>query len=163
MMASKTGISKALRWLSEVTVGQEVTPALVVLWRAAFEDVDDDALFQAALAYAQKNRFFPAPGDLLKFIEDDTLSPGMAWTKVAEALAGRVEYAELPAPVKDAVKSIGGLRYMRDQMTAQEARMAFLSIYKDLAEHHERQRGRERAKQLAPRLISGLLEGPKDG
>jgi len=54
MMASKTGISKALRWLSEVTVGQEVTPALVVLWRAAFEDVEDDALFQAALAYAQR-------------------------------------------------------------------------------------------------------------
>jgi len=160
-MASKTGISKALRWLSEVTVGQEVTPALVVLWRAAFEGADDEALFQAAVAYAQNHRFFPAPADLLQYLDGETPSAGVAWVQVSEAIAGRVEFGELPEAARDAVRAIGGLKHMREQMTAQEARMAFVSIYKDLAAHQEIKRSRERARMLAPRLIAGLLEGPK--
>jgi len=158
-MASKTGISKALEFLAQTLHG-EVTPALVVLWRTAFEEVSDQDLLEAVIAYAQQERFFPAPADILSILGEAPPRPGEAWAKAVGALYGDVHPSDLPDAIRDTLRAMGGVRFVREQMRFSEARAVFMSIYKNLSAAASTTRARERARQLAPTLISSLLPGP---
>lgn len=156
-MAELQTIKKVLRWLADVTVGKELNQSLFDLWAHSFGDVDDEQLGRAAIEYAQANKYFPVPADLLRLIGKAPLEAGLAWAKLGEYLNGSIEYANLPQELKNTLQAMGGTKYVREQPN-KDMRIAFFQIYESVAKDEFNAKMKERAMLKAPVLITKLLE-----
>ncbi len=104
----------------------------VKMWHMAIGDIPLEHVLRVLPGLTQRSEFPPDPSRIRSAVASASgmiPEPGAAWGSVQEWLRGSVEFADLPAPIKQAVKDIGGTYNVRQSAKPENDRRAFIDAY----------------------------------
>lgn len=104
----------------------------VKMWHMSIGDIPLEHVLTVLPNLLQTSEFPPDPSVIRSVVFAASgvgPEPEVAWGHVQECLRHTIEYAALPAPIKTAIKDIGGMHNLRNSERPQFDRKAFIDAY----------------------------------
>lgn len=168
-MATKQDVFKTLTFLAALYPRFKLTPETGNSYAVILADIPADRLQQAAVHLGSTNTFFPSAAELRHAVFDLTElahgvpTAGQAWAETCEMFSKGFSRYRPPADddwsnplVKDALRAIGGWRYLceSENLTADRAR--FIQAYQALVKRAQTEtRMLPDVRESVERLASG--------
>ncbi len=150
-MASRQDVFKTLTFLAALYPRFKLTPETGNSYALILADIPADLLHQAAVHLGSTNTFFPSAAELRQAVFDlsdraqGILTAGEAWAEVCEKFGQGFSRYRAPdkwtSPVvHDALRAIGGWRYLCDSENLTADRARFIQAYQALAKRAQTDR-----------------------